>query len=357
MRVLRINSIITVLSRNLSLLLILLVVATIFRNGFSLYGLRWKQFEAGRSGDFLCEYRDCGQLYIAHTVEEFGYRFGAAYYFIAYAIFLIISILIVVRQLSFLNYKTKIKVLVLFSYLPASTIILQRFGTFDAIALMMSLIGVLSRTKFGALLAAIISLGTNPEATIVSGAGLLLLIFFARFGSEPLLKFTKNSLSFGFFQVALSTPIILLSFFDNTGGSVVEAIFFVDSTDALAQLIASGPLLIFSWFGSLWFVIFLISRSFRSEIRFRIYLTIILIGATTLVASDGTRNSALGLTSITVALLLSNQGIKVVSNLSKNQLLALFAIPAINIANFNIVLPFYQFLYLFDIARPILVAN
>jgi hypothetical protein len=91
--------------------------------------------------------------------------------------------------------------------------------------------------------------------------------------------------------------------------------------------------------------------------RFRIYLVIELIGATTLVASDGTLNSALGLTSITVAILLSNQGVQVVSNLTKNHLLALYAIPAINIANFNIVLPFYQILYLLDIARPILVAN
>jgi hypothetical protein len=197
----------------------------------------------------------------------------------------------------------------------------------------------------------------NPEAAMVSGAGLVLLNLISRRNSKSLLNLPENSFSFGIFQISSSTPLVSLSLFDRTEGSAIEAILFVDSLNALAQLIASGPLLLFSWFGSLWFVIVQILQSVEKEIRNRAYLVILFIGVSTLIASDGTRNSALGLTAIAVSVVFSDAGQKYISDLRRNRILALYVIPVINIANFNVVLPFYQVLYVLGVARPILVTN
>jgi hypothetical protein len=345
------------LRSHLSVLLIFLTLATIFRNGFSLYGLRWKQYNSSPKTELVCEYRDCGQLYVAHNLERFGFTYGALPFFTLYFVLIVLGVIIVCRQILNMKEIEKSKALVLVSFLPASTIILQRFGTFDAIPLLMSIIGVLARTKFGAFVAALIIIGTNPEAAIVSGAGLALLHLIVANSKDSSLNFPKNTLWFGVFQVVMSTPLIAVGLFDNTGGSAVEAILFVDSLNALAQLIASGPLLIFSWFGALWYVLVKILGSFERRLKFHIYSLIILVGCITLIASDGTRNSALGLTSLMVALLFSSAGCEQQKTFDKKVLIALYFIPAINIANFNIVLPFYQILYILDLARPILIAQ
>jgi hypothetical protein len=344
------------LTKYFSIFFLFLTAATIFRNGFSLYGLRWRQFQSAND-NFVCEYRSCGQLFIGHSIEKFGHNFGAYYFFIFYTLFVLFCALVIFRQVFTLTHHNRLKASVLITFLPASAIILQRFGTYDAIPLLMSIIGVLAKSKVGALLAAILLIGVNPEAGLVSGMGLVLLYVVASCQPNSLLNLPKNSFFFGIFQIVMSTPLLFLSLFDKTEGSALEAILFVDSLNALAQLIASGPLLLFSWFGSLWFVIIKILHSVAKEFRFRIYLVIIFIGSTTLIASDGTRNSALGLTAIAVSIIFSSQGQKQISILSRHNLLALYAIPVINIANFNLVLPFYQVLYILDIARPILVTN
>ena len=345
------------LRRNLFVFVIFLALATIFRNGFSLYGLRWKQYNSGSNVELTCEYRDCGQLFISHNLEKFGYAFGAFSFFLLYIVFIVICVGIVWRQISMMKDFETTKALMVLSLLPASAIVLQRFGTFDAIPLLMSIIGVLARSKFGASLAASLILGTNPEAAIVSGVGITSLYFIVKNRVDSEIKLPRNTLWFGAIQVSMSAPLIALGLFDNTGGSAVEAILFVDSKNALAQLIASGPLLVFSWFGALWYVLIRILANFESKFKRHVYILIVGIGCLTLIASDGTRNSALGLTALMVALLFSSAGCEQQRTLSKKNLVALYFIPVINIANFNLVLPFYQVLYIFGLARPILVTQ
>jgi hypothetical protein len=340
----------------------LLIALTIIRNGFSIYGLMWRDFEGGKSyktNDSSLQMSFMEKLRIPNLLMELGNQIGAKPYFLLHTIFVLFCVAIILRQISYIemSFKLKLKLVLVLSYLPAVTIIFQRFGTFDTICLLMSVIGVLAKTTIGSFIAALLFASTNAEGSLVSGLSLLILHYTILFGvHRGELKFPTRSASFGLFQVMFSVPFIL-SQFSRPKESVLYSIFLVDSKNAIAQLIASGLLLLFSWLGPLWILLHRILSSISSSLSDKLILVFLFIGCGTLIASDGTRNSALGLTSMTVCLFFSNVGRETINSLGKSVFILFYIMPAVNIANFNLVLPFYQVLYLFDLARPYLITN
>ena len=340
----------------------LIIALTIIRNGFSVYGLMWRDFEDEKpyeipdtSGPMLF----MEKIRIPNLLMELGNQIGAKPYFFLHTLFILFCMAIILRQISRIemNFKLRIKLALVLTYLPAVTIIFQRFGTFDTICLLMSVIGVLAKTTLGSSIAALLFASTNAEGSLVSGLSLLLLHSTILFGvrSEEL-KFPTRSAKFGLFLVIFSAPFIL-SQFSRPKESVLFSIFLVDSKNAVAQLIASGLLLLFSWLGPLWILLHRILSSISSSLSDKIIFVFLFIGCGTLIASDGTRNSALGLTSMVVCLSFSNIGRDIINSFEKSVFILFYIMPAMNIANFNLVLPFYQVLYLFDLARPYLITN
>ena len=341
---------------------VFLAFFTVFRSGFALYGLMWRHFQNPSVGAKSIDQNLIAKIQDGPTINNFlmayGETIGSPKYFLTHTIFIIVCISIIVAQVSYKKIRLRPRLIFLLSLLPASAIILQRYGTYDTICLMMCIIGVLSKSKYTAFFAAMLFTLTNPEASFVSGLSLLLLSLASRYKQhKEELKLPVGVLAFGFFQILLALPLIALDVLTNNSNSTLSSIFFTDSINALAQLLASGPLLVFSWFGPFWLILYNIFRHLNYGLINRLLMVIVFIGCGTLIASDGTRNSALGLTSLTVCLLFSNVGLKFVENISRTSLLGLYLIPAINISNFNIVLPFYQVIYVFDLGRPYIITN
>jgi hypothetical protein len=347
--------------RNIFWFCVILLILTIFRNGMSIYGLMWRNFESGHndlSDEKGFEYKKLQDFQLSSLLLRLGSYLGAPLYFSLYAVIIIASIVIIVKQLSNLGLteSQKFRSIFLISLLPSSTIILQRFGTFDTICILMSFIGILSKYRVASFLSALVFTSTNIEASFVSGLSLLLLSYSGIKLNIVDLKWPKNAKVFGLVQMALSIPLMIIDVISNSENNL-KSIFLIDSKYGLAQLLVSGPLLLYSWFGAYWYFLYKITFYLKAQLVDRILVIIFAIGCGTLIAADGTRNSVLGLTSLAVCILFSNIGIKCVTNLKKSMLIGLFFIPAINVSNFNIVLPFYQLLYLFDLARPYLITN
>lgn len=340
----------------------LIIALTIIRNGFSIYGLMWRDFEDEKPfeiHDTPNPMLFMEKIRIPYLLMQFGNQIGAKLYFFLHTIFILFCMAIILRQICHIemNFKLRIKLALVLTYLPAVTIIFQRFGTFDTVSLFMSVIGVLAKTAIGSSIAALLFAATNPEGSLVSGLSILLLHSTILFGirSEEL-RFPTRSAKFGLFLLIFSVPFIL-SHVSRPKESALFSIFFVDSKNAVAQLIASGLLLFFSWLGPLWLLLHRILSSIPSSLSDKIIFVFLFIGCGTLIASDGTRNSALGLTSMSICLFFSDIGRDIINSYGKRVFILFYILPAINIANFNLVLPFYQILYLFDLARPYLITN
>ena len=302
-----------------------LLILTIFRNGVSIYGLMWRNFESGHNytnGENSFEYKKLQDFQLSSLLIRLGSYLGAPLYFSLFSIFIVASILIIVKQLSSLGLteSQKFRSIFLISLLPSSTIILQRFGTFDTICILMSFIGILSNYRVAGFLSALVFTSTNIEASFVSGLSLLLLSYSGVKLNIGDLKWPKNAKFFGLAQMALSIPLMLIDIISNSENNL-KSIFLVDSKYALAQLLVSGPLLLYSWFGAYWYFLYKITFYLKPQSVDRIVIIIFMIGGGTLIAADGTRNSVLGLTSLAVCILFSNIGINCITKLKKSMLI------------------------------------
>jgi hypothetical protein len=237
--------------------------------------------------------------------------------------------------------------------MPGVAIILQRFVTFDAICVLVSVLGGLTRSKFRAFFYALVFVGVNPEGAFVGGACLLSYKLICDFKSVR--SFLKDpQVIFSLVALCTSILIVVLDHLTNSNSSIVRQILFTDSKNAFAQDLASGLLIPFSWFGCLWFLV--ISRIFtlKKSDKLKIITLIICIGAITMIASDGTRNSVLAFTSFLVAFMIKWNNFRLVRILDSRWLIILYFVPVINVSNFNLFLPFHQILRFFGVTTSIL---
>jgi hypothetical protein len=336
----------------------LLLLLTISRNGFSIYRTTWINFqENSNSGPFKFQDLQWTSLFDIKSLFQFvGDSFGPHVYFIFYTLILLFFVLLIIKQISEFTPHFKYKFLLVLTYLPVSTIILQRFGTYDAFCLLLAISGIITKNWIYACLSGFVFASINPEAACVSGLGVLLMISLGlKIEQDVNFDFPKRSLLNASSQICFGSLFALIHFFE--GRSAAEAILFVDSKKALVQFLSSGSLLIYAMFGSFWFVLYKFSLLLKVNIRKRLLFVIMLVGSISLIASDGTRNSSLGLTSLSTLIIFSTLGIQTVKQLSRSELCFMFLMPALNVANFNVVLPFYQIIYFFDYARPYLITN
>ena len=237
--------------------------------------------------------------------------------------------------------------------MPGTAIILQRFITFDAVCILVSILGGLTKSKSRAFLYPLIFVGTNPEGAFVAGSCLLAYKLICDYKS--IRSFLKDpQVIFSLVAFCFSSLSVLLDHLINSDSSIVRQILFTDSKKAFAQDLASGLLLPFSWFGCLWLLV--ISRIFtlRESEKLRIVVLIICIGAITMIASDGTRNAVLAFTSFLVVFIIKWNNFRLVRLLDSRWIIILYFVPVINVSNFNLFLPFHQILRFFGVATSIL---
>jgi len=330
-----------------------LLFLTILRNGLNIHGSLFFEFQNFTPGSVLPSesYRSKGSLWLAFTLEKLGGLFGGYTYFIVYTLLLILLLFIIHFELNLLD-KTCVRVFwIMISLSPAVTIVLSRFGTLDAFCLIPSILGAITKSRIRALIYASLFLGVNPEGAFIAGLCFLLLQF-STSDVRLVSHFRDARLYFSLFLTAGSIILVIFSFVDSHGGSVVKSIFLDDSRNAFAQDLASGLLLPISWFGSLWIILISMILRFSKPQRQFVVLIIAGTGLLTMIASDGTRNSALAFTFLIFALLADDRFILLLKHLDTRWLILLFFIPPINVANFNLFLPFHDALYFFGVAIP-----
>ena len=332
----------------------LLVLLTLLRNGFSVYGTAWRNYNTAAQANFTGEISLRGKLlFVVNFFDWVGQKYGGLIFFLIMSILILFFLLLIEFEISYLDNLLKRKVWVLITLMPATAIILQRFGTFDTICIFASILGGLTNSKFRAFLYALIFVGTNPEGAIVAVACLLAYKFICDYKS--IRSFLKNpQVIFSGVAFCVSTLIIALDHLTNSNSAIVQQILFTDSKKAFAQDLASGLLLPFSWFGCLWLLVVSRIFTFRKSDKLRIIVLIICIGAITMIASDGTRNAVLAFTSFLVVFIIKWNDFKLVRLLDSRWLIILYFVPVINVSNFNLFLPFHQILRLFGVATSIL---
>jgi len=329
-----------------------LLFLTVLRNGFSLYGTRYRSFEnSGQPGDFDFSF---GSPYVSTSLEWIGKTIGGVPFFIFYTVLVVIYLLLINFELRLFSLEFRRKALVVISLAPAITIILARFGTYDAICLLSGILGGITNSRSRAIIYAIMFVGVNPEGAVVSAVCLIIYKFLC--DRKSLQSYKKDAQIF-FAGVLLvgSLPYVLFSLLDKTRGSILESILFVDSFNALAQALAAGLLLPFSWFGSLLFIFLVRVHFFSKHEKFAILFIVLFIGGTTMIASDGTRNGALAFTTFLIVLVVNRDDPDFLISIDYRWFFILYFIPPINVSNFNLFLPFHQILYFFDVAQQILI--
>ena len=315
----------------------------IVRNGFSIFGQKIRDFNSDSNLDSKFQ---INRHFVLSSMEWIGLRFGGFTYILLVCIIFLVFYILLFYEIRKFNNSFKRKIFFLITISPAITIVFQRFGSVDTPALFAGILGVLSKSKFRIFIYALIFAGTHSEAACIGGISLLIY----QFGSSPKLK-DLNKL-FPAILIMFSSVIAILGLLDPDGRThtLQNYVRF-----AIAQDLASGTLIIFSWFGCLWLLV--VAEYFQICYEKKIYLAaaIGVGGFITLFTSDGTRVPALTLTPLLVALLSSKSSVAKISALNNKWFLVFLMTPTINVSNFNLFLPFHQILYIFNVASPMLV--
>ncbi len=329
-----------------------LLFLTVLRNGFALYGTRYRNFENSvRPRDFDFSF---GSPYVLSSLEWIGKTIGGVPFFIFYTVLVVIYLLLINFELRLFSLEFQRKAWIVISLTPAITIILGRFGTYDAIVLFSGILGGITNSRSRAIIYAIMFVGSHPEGAVVSAVCLIVYKFLCN--RKSLRSCEKDAQIF--FAGALlvgSLPYVFFSLLDKTRGSRIEGVLFVDSFNALAQDLAAGLLLPFSWFGSLLFIFLARVHFFSKHEKFAILFIVLFIGGTTLIASDGTRVGALAFTTVLIVLVVNRDDPDFLISIDYRWFFILYFIPPINVSNFNLFLPFHQILYFLNVAQSMLI--
>jgi hypothetical protein len=341
----------SILRKNTFFLLTLLLFFALIRNGLTIYGTAVRN--ALDQKNFV--YDTWPGSYTLQAFNQFIFHHGLTGLILLYVTIFLAFACLLVWELQPYD-KIRILVLVMILLLPGTTIIFQRLGSPDTLPILCGVLGALSRSRVRAIVYAIISVGVHPEAAIISGVSLFIIL---KLGQSTWTYSNEKSVKY-FASTMVIIGLIVISysnFFIQSPNSRIQVSTSTYIKYAIAQNLASSYWIIFAWFGTLWVIVYARWNELRGIEKRYFTVLITIVGGVSLAASDGTRVAAILLTAMTVLLFSPFNSSYIFRIVSPRWLIVMYLVPPMNISNFNVFLPFHQVLYFFDIAKLYLVTN
>ncbi len=315
-----------------------LMTMTLFRNGFTINGEAIRSYKNTHEWqwNFLQE-RDL----IRGLFDQIGKTLGTPYYFASIFASIVLVLIILQFELRDFDIRQRRLFLMLLSLLPGITVIFGRFGTLDSFSILFSILAgcTFSRKRQFLYLVGIIL--SHTEASLVILLILVLLMTIKSFQFYLKVHFAGPKT----FVFLLLLSFSLLASYNSLSEGRVGAVPKLLKI-SVAQALSSGYWLPYSWFGGLLVTIIF---SLRFIERREVLLWVLILGglgSVSLITADGTRVASNTLTFVLCVLLRSLCSRKFIDS---RMILLGFALPALNVSNFNVFLPFRQIAYIFGV--------
>ena len=315
-----------------------LMTMTFFRNGFTVYGEAIRSYK--NTLEWQWNFLQEGDL-IRGLFDQVGKTSGAPYYFASIFVLIVLVLILLQFELRDFDLRQRRLFLTLLSLLPGITVILGRFGTLDSFFILFSILAgcTLSRKRQFLYLVGMILSHTESSLVILLIIVLLMTIKSFQFYLKVHFAGPKT-----FVFLLLLSFSLLASYNSLSEGRVGEVPKLLKVS--VAQALSSGYWLPYSWFGGL-LVTIIFSLRFIERREVLLWALILGgLGSVSLITADGTRVASNTLTFVLCVLLRSLCSRKFIDS---RMILLGFALPALNVSNFNIFLPFRQIAYLFGI--------
>jgi hypothetical protein len=333
------------INQNQNLFFLLLLIFTLNRNGFSVYGTVWREYsDSGKCNLDSLSVIDPMKIFFSLI----GHCLGAGAYFSFYTIFLLLILRLILFEVHLhgkLSYKPLLCVLAL---LPGVTIVLGRYGTLDLLMISFSILAGITLSKKRQAIYFFLMALSHTEASLIISIVLMLTLVLTKqkrdhssFVSilEFLYLFSPSSILFfisllmGNSRIAQSDDLLFISF---------------------SQALSSGYWLVFSWFGGLIFIVLQIFSGISRQVLLIYAISLLILGSFSFVTADGTRVATMTLTFYLTKLIVRHLDSCYRSN---HTLIFGLLTPGLYISNFNVFLPFRQILHLMGINVEIVQIN
>jgi hypothetical protein len=326
--------------------LISLVIVTIFRNGFGLYGEQKRSFARGDHNFNFSQikFQDPIRMLLSEVGNTYGWNFYLLLYSLIVVVFLVLALLIVKYQ----DFGTH-KLFIMLSMLPGFTIILGRYGSLDLLSFGFSILAGLSIGKSYQLIFLIGMFLSHVESTFVVTSVVSLLFLTPKFREKSRWLLGSQG-NYAATAIVSGIATIYLSLQSGEGSRMAQ--FPQLLRISLEQFLASGSWLVISWLGGLWYIFFVCLKAKNSTLIQYATILICTLGAFSIVTADGTRVAVNTLTLILVAFLVKFSREVVFDRI---WVYAGLLFPAVNISNFNVFIPFRQLMYFFGLNPQLLV--
>lgn len=324
-----------------------LVLISIFRNGIALYGERLRQYQNGDE-NWVLEI-SIAQDPLRRLLETLGITFGPYVFLCIYSGLFACGAYLISIEIQFYSQIQKRLFWISISLLPAVTIILGRFGTFDLISLILAALSALTRLRKRQYFYLLCLTLAHAESALI--IALMLSLFGSIKKIRPLFFNVFGVTRPYYFMFCISFSLTLI----NTLRGPSRASELIPLIKiSIAQAVSSGYWLIYSWFGGTILLFALVSNKFTKK-ELALFLSLFFsLGLASIFTADGTRVSALTLTLPLVAVLKYMLDSDLIN--SKALFLA-YLLPAINVSNMNVFLPFRQIAYLFGLDLSYINSN
>jgi hypothetical protein len=341
------------LFKNPLVLVALICVVTLLRNGISIYGTLFRSLT---QEEIDGAYSAWPGAYTLEFINQIARNKGLLGFLFLYLSFLCLFVGALLWELKFVSVKSRICTLLVISLLPGITVIFQRIGTVDTLPILIGILGVLSRSSVRSIVYSVLTVGVHPEAAVISGVSLLLVLRIGRnvwqySNARAVKSFAISMVILGFLAIFYS------NFISPHQDSRISVTISTYLKFALIQNLASSYWIVFGWFGTLWIIVYLRWVELNISDK-RWFVTLLFsVGGISLLAFDGTRVATILLTPMIVLLSSPFNSSQVFQHINFKWWIVMYFVPPLNISNFNIFLPFHQILYVFDIAKFYVVTN
>lgn len=321
--------------------LVFIIFCTILRNGVSIYGELFRGFI---QYDEEWEARKVStQNMIGSILVELGDSFGISIYLASYFLFVIVCCTLIIFEIRKLVSLEQKYAIIILSLLPAFTIILHRLGTLDITSILFSILAGLTIGKNRQFFYLILVALSHNESAFAISSTLLLLSFVPRFRLifEEIFKSRKPLL----LLLVISCGLSILNFV-NLGSESKSGQLPSLLKVSLVQFFSSGYWLPYSWLGGMWLVLFGSIKKLSRDYFLFILNLIIFLGIFSVVTVDGTR---VGVICLTYPLVVITKWLIHSNKIDFRYVLLALLLPAINVSNMNVFLPFRQIAHIFAV--------
>jgi hypothetical protein len=341
----KIMKVINKIGQNQILFFLLLLLASLNRNGFAVYGTLWRDYSnSGKCNIDSLSVIDPMKL----LFSQIGHCFGAEVYFSIYTIFVFLILKLIHFEANLHGELLFKKMLSVLALLPGVTIVLGRYGTLDLLMISFSILAAITiSNKRQATYFLLMALSHTEASLIISIALFLTLIL-----KKQMRYYSSFISTLGILYLFLPSLILFLISLQMSNARVTSSDDLL--LISISQALSSGYWLVFSWFGGLIFLVFRVFSCMSRQVLAIYGIPLLILGSFSLLTADGTRVATMTLTFYLTKLIVCH----LEYNYKVNHLLLFgFLTPGLYISNFNVFLPFRQILHLMGVDVEIVQVN